>query len=102
MGGDLPDIVILQALERRIHVTDDDGHMLEPAVIAVRGHGNRPARGWRNITRELNNLLTQPQMNDPHVRVEHALQLVVFRADNAKVGDFLEPQYFREKLRLAI
>src|SRR5262244_4589183 len=38
----LLDVVLLQDLVRGIHVADDDGHMLEPLVIAVRRHWDRP------------------------------------------------------------
>ena len=41
-------------------------------------------------------------MDDPHVGVEHALHLVVFAANDAKVRDFLELQDLGEEIRLAL
>jgi hypothetical protein len=51
---------------------------------------------------ELDNLLAQLQMNDPHVGVEHAFHPVVLGAGDAKIGNLLELQHFREKVRLPV
>ena len=51
---------------------------------------------------ELNNLVTQSQMNDPHVRIEQAFHLAVLAANNAKIGNLLELQYFREEVCLPL
>jgi hypothetical protein len=51
---------------------------------------------------ELDDLLTQFQLHDTHVGVEHARQRVVFGADYAKIRDFLELQHVDEEARLAI
>ena len=51
---------------------------------------------------QLDGLLAQFQMHDSHVGVEHALHLVVFAADDAKVRDFLELQDLREEVCLAL
>ena len=45
MRGDLPHIVVLQDFVGSIHVADDDGHMLEPGVVAVGPHRDEPAGG---------------------------------------------------------
>ena len=44
----------MQDLVRDIHVADDDGHMLEPLVVAVRRDRDRPADrarqlGWTGV-----------------------------------------------------
>src|SRR6516225_11642362 len=100
--GNLLDVVLLQDLVRGIHVADDDGHMLEPLVIAVRRHRDWPAGRRRDVLRELNHLLTQFQMDDAHVRVEYALHFVVFATDYAKIGHLLEGQDFGKKSRFPV
>ena len=59
------------------HVADDDCHMLEPQVVAAGGNRNWPAAWRRDVLRQLDDLLAEPQMNNPHVGAEHALQMVV-------------------------
>src|SRR5436853_1420540 len=92
-GGNLPDIGLLQALIRSIHVAHDNGHMLEPKIVAVGGDGDWPPGGWRNIAGKLDGLLAELQVNDAHVDVEHALHPVIFASHQTKIRALLELQY---------
>src|SRR5215470_15235018 len=42
--GNLLDVVVLQDLVSHFHVTHDDGHVLEPLVVAVGGYRDWTAR----------------------------------------------------------
>src|SRR3954465_13861156 len=79
-GGNLTDIGLLQALIRSIHVAHDNGHMLEPKVVAVGGEGIWPRGGRHNIAGRLGDLLAKLQVNDAHVDVEAAQLPVIFAA----------------------
>src|SRR5262249_36531605 len=90
--GNLLDVVVLQDLVSGIHVSHDDGHVLEPLVVALGWYRDWTARGRRDILRELYDLIAQPQMDDTHAGVEHALQFAVFGADQAEIDDLFEVQ----------
>src|SRR5881397_3396617 len=51
----------------------DDGHVLEPAVVAAPGHGRGPTR--RMVPgHELHRLVSEPQLRDADARTGHALE----------------------------
>src|SRR5262249_15277112 len=86
-GGDcdgarwnLPDIVVLQDFVSRIHIPYDDGHVLEPGVVAVGPHGDVSAGRRRHVLGELDDLLAELELYDAHIGVEHADKRVVLAA----------------------
>src|SRR5437762_7817380 len=65
-----------------LHVADDDRYVLKPPIVATRINGDRPSF-WRQVFRELDELVAEPHSYHPHSQAEHTFQVLVILA-----GDF--------------
>src|SRR5262249_42736327 len=64
-GRRMLNLVLAEQAVSLLHVTYDDGNVLEPAIIAARIDWKRPA-AWRKIFRQLQEFLTQFHSDDVH------------------------------------
>src|ERR1051325_8435307 len=92
---DLPDMVLPQLRPSHVHVADDDGDVLEPEIVTVGGHGNRPHIRRRQKLDQLKLLLTKlhPDHSRPHT--EDSPELIVFRPIDFHIADWFEGQHIR-------
>src|SRR6516164_6895903 len=74
-GGDLPNLVLLQAVARGNHVRDNDRDMLKPRVVASRILRNGTSVGSA-IFDQLDAFQAQLQVCDPNVRAKYARQAI--------------------------
>jgi hypothetical protein len=81
-GGGVLDLVLTETLVGPVHVANDNGDVLEPAVMTPRVHRYRSSLG-SEIFRELDRLFSQPHTHDTHAQSEDPLQKFVFAP-----GDF--------------
>ena len=95
------DSVLPQPRIGLVHVADDDGDVLEPAVVGAHVRGNRAA-ARDEVLRELDEFIAQPHANNTHAQAEHALQMLVSVAVHFDVRHFLEAQHAREEFRRAV
>ena len=64
-------------LIRLVHVTDDDGDVLKPAIVTARVYGNRPALG-SEILGQFYEFVAELHARNAHARAENSLQPFVF------------------------
>ena len=77
----------------RFHIANHDGEVLEPEIVAVRRHGNRPHIGRRQKLNQLQLLLAELQPNDPRPHPENSPELIVLRPIHFHIADLLERQH---------
>ena len=70
-------LVLAQPLIGAVHVADDDGDVLEPAVVAARVR--REGRPWAQILGQLDEFVSQLQARDARAQAEDARQVLVVR-----------------------
>src|SRR2546421_114217 len=75
-----------------VHVADDDRYMLKPTIVATGINGERSSF-WRQVFRELDELVAEPHSYHPHSQPEHTFQMLVVFASDFSVGYFLERKY---------
>ena len=83
-------------LIRLVHVADYDGDVLEPAVVAARVDGNRPALEGE-IFGQFYDFVAELQARHAHARPENSLQPLVFVARDFDVRQFFEGQDLGEE-----
>src|SRR5207247_7697813 len=86
---------------RPVDVAHDDRDVLERAVVAARVRGDRPATR-RQVFRQLDRLLAQPETDDAHAEPEDALEALVVLARHLDVRDGLEPEDVGEEAYRAV
>jgi len=70
-----------------VHVAHDDGHVLEPSVVAPRVGGHRsPAR--REVLGELEHLVAEPHAHHAHAEPDDALQALPVGTPDLDVDTF--------------
>src|SRR6266849_412378 len=75
-GGGVRDLVLPQQTVGLVHVADDDGNMLEPAVVAARINRDRPPfRG--EVFGEFDGFISQPHSYNPHPKPEDTREVLV-------------------------
>src|SRR6266567_5845332 len=85
-------LVLPQPGIRLVHVANNDGDVLEPAIIAARIHWNR-ATLRREIFRQLDGLVPKPHSDHAHSQSEHALEMLVVLTSDFGVRYFLEREH---------
>ncbi len=80
-----------------VHVAHDDGDMLEPEVVAVRRHGNRPGVRRRDELRQIDPLLAELHADHPCAHAEETVEPVIFRSVDLHVADGGERQHVAVK-----
>ena len=86
-------MILAQLGPGRFHVPHDDSNVLEPEIVAVGRHGNRPRIRRRQKLDQFKLLLAElhPDHASPHA--EDAPELVVFRPIHFHIADDLERQH---------
>ena len=75
-----------------VHVANNDGDVLEPAIIAARIHWNWATLG-REIFRQFDGLAPKPHSDHAHSQSEHAFEMLVVLTSNFGVRYFLEREH---------
>jgi hypothetical protein len=91
------DALVVEPLVGPVHVPDDDRHVLEPPVVAVRigGCGAAPRR---QVLRELDVLAAESEADDAHPDREYVAQLLVRVAGDLHVAHGHEAEDAREEV----
>src|SRR5438094_8210128 len=84
-----------------IHVADNDRYVLKPPIVATRINGDRPSF-WRQVFRELDELVAEPHSYYPHSQSEHPFQVLVVLAGNFRIRYFLKSEHLGIKIHRAI
>src|SRR6266566_3218906 len=84
-----------------LHVADDDRYVLKPPIVATRINGDRPSF-WRQVFRELDELVAEPHSYHPHSQAEHTFQVLVILAGDFGVRYLLECQHLGIELHGAV
>src|SRR5829696_4812671 len=66
--------VLAQPLISLVHIADNQRYMLEPAIVAARVDG-RGTPFWRQVLRQLDELVAQAQARAAQLQSEDALQV---------------------------
>src|SRR5437762_1668787 len=101
LGRDVLGAMLSQAPVRPVDVAHDDRDVLERAVVAARVRRDRPATR-RQVFRQLDRLLAQPETDDAHAEPEDALEALVVLARHLDVRDGLEPEDVGEEAYRAV
>ena len=86
------DAVLTKPSVGPVHVAHDDGHVLEPPVIAARAERHGPPLGGE-VFDQLDRLVAEPHADRAHAEPEDALELFVLPAPYLDVGDLLEAEH---------
>src|SRR5437016_1581289 len=84
-----------------VHIADDDRYMLKPAIVATGIHGERSSF-WRQVFRELDELVAEPHSYHPHSQPEHTFQMLVVFASDFSIRYLLKCEHLGIKIDGAV
>src|SRR5712691_4367599 len=93
--------VLAQQWVGLIHVADDDGYVLEGAIVAVSIHGDGPALGGEVLS-QLYVFIPKPHPDYVHPQPEDPLQVFVSLARHFRVRNLFEGQDFGIEINRSI
>ncbi len=70
------DLVLAQPLIGAAHITDNNGDVLEPPIVAARVCRNWPSLG-RKIFGQLDEFVSQPHAHHAHAEAKDALKMLI-------------------------
>jgi hypothetical protein len=79
---------------RTIHVTDDDGDVLKPAVIAARIGRHGPALRRQEFG-QVDDFVSQTHANNAHAHAEEAFEVLDITPEYLHIGNLFKAQHLR-------